>query len=89
MAEIPSEPPLKAFEGKLAIVTGHNMLVTVSGTVALSVVLVREGFIILCLDPNLEWAQDTVEMILAKFSRQKEISVKSDVTVAPDCRLLR
>ncbi|KAJ4379372.1 hypothetical protein N0V86_005417 [Didymella sp. IMI 355093] len=47
--------------------------------------LVEEGCNVLCLDLNLEWAQKTAEMSIARSQKARALPVESDVTKSVDC----
>lgn len=86
MSGIPTEPPSRGLEGKVAIVTGAGCAGDGIGNGrAITIMLTNEGCNVLCLDLNLEWAQKTAEMATSKPGRGKAIALKSDVTKAADC----
>lgn len=86
MAEIPSDPPLRGLQGKVAIVTGAGCAGEGIGNGrAISIMLADEGCNVLCLDLNLDWASKTADLASSKPGRGKAIPLKSDVTKAADC----
>ena len=86
MAEIPSEPPPRGLEGKVAIVTGAGCTGDGIGNGrAISIMLADEGCNVVCLDLNLSWAEKTAEMVASKPHRGKGMPIKADVTNASDC----
>lgn len=86
MLQIPSHPPSRGLEGKVAIVTGAGCEGEGIGNGrAISIMLAEEGCNVLCLDLNLEWAQKTVDMSTARFQKAKALPFKADVTKAADC----
>jgi NAD(P)-dependent dehydrogenase (short-subunit alcohol dehydrogenase family) len=86
MSNIPSHPPSRGLEGKVAIVTGAGCTGDGIGNGrAISIMLAEEGCNVLCLDLNLEWAQKTAEMATARLQKAKAVPLKSDVTKAADC----
>ena len=86
MSQIPSYPPSRGLEGKVAIVTGAGCAGEGIGNGrAISIMLAEEGCNVLCLDLNYEWAQKTAEMSTAGSKRARAIALKSDVTKAADC----
>jgi NAD(P)-dependent dehydrogenase (short-subunit alcohol dehydrogenase family) len=86
MSNIPSHPPSRGLEGKVAIVTGAGCTGDGIGNGrAISIMLAEEGCNVLCLDLNLGWAQKTAEMATARLQKAKAVPLKSDVTKAADC----
>ncbi|KAH6622030.1 hypothetical protein C7974DRAFT_435101 [Boeremia exigua] len=87
MSQIPSHPPSRGLDSKVAIVTGAGCAGEGIGNGrAISIMLVEEGCNVLCLDMNLDWAQKTAEMSMARSQRAKALAFKSDVTKAADCK---
>ncbi|KAH7135290.1 hypothetical protein B0J11DRAFT_157052 [Dendryphion nanum] len=87
MATIPSDPPSRGLNGKVAIVTGAGCAGEGIGNGrAISIILASEGCNVLCLDLNLSWASKTAEIVSSKPGRGKAIALQSDVTKAADCQ---
>ena len=86
MSQIPTHPPSRGLQGKVAIVTGAGCEGEGIGNGrAISIMLAEEGCNVLCLDLNLEWARKTAEMSTARFQKAKALPLKSDVTKSADC----
>jgi NAD(P)-dependent dehydrogenase (short-subunit alcohol dehydrogenase family) len=86
MGDILSTPPSRGLRGRVAIVTGAGCAGDGIGNGrAISIMLADEGCNVLCLDLNLEWAQNTANMANSKASRGKVIALKADVTKTEDC----
>ncbi|KAF2854213.1 NAD(P)-binding protein [Plenodomus tracheiphilus IPT5] len=86
MADIPSEPPSRGLENKVAIVTGAGCHGDGIGNGrAISMMLADEGCHVVCLDLNLEWAQQTADMSASKPHSGKAIACAADVSKAEDC----
>jgi len=86
MSDIPTTPPSRGLNGKVAIVTGAGCAGDGIGNGrAISIILADEGCNVVCLDLNLSWAQKTAEMAMSKPGRGNAIASRSDVTKAEDC----
>jgi NAD(P)-dependent dehydrogenase (short-subunit alcohol dehydrogenase family) len=86
MSHIPSHPPPRGLEGKVAIVTGAGCAGEGIGNGrAISIMLAGEGCNVLCLDLNFEWAQRTAEMATTKSRKGKALPLRCDVTKVADC----
>lgn len=87
MADIPSDPPSRGLEGKVAIVTGAGCAGDGIGNGrAISIMLADSGCNVICLDLNLDWATKTAEMTASKPGRGSAVPLQSDVTKASDCQ---
>ena len=86
MSQIPSYPPSRGLENKVAIVTGAGCAGEGIGNGrAISIMLADEGCNVLCLDLNLDWAQKTADMAGARSRSARALALESDVTKAADC----
>jgi NAD(P)-dependent dehydrogenase (short-subunit alcohol dehydrogenase family) len=86
MGEIPSYPPAKGLQGKVAILTGAGCAGDGIGNGrAIAIMLADEGCDVLCLDLNIEWAQKTADIASSKPGRARVIPLKADVTEVTDC----
>jgi NAD(P)-dependent dehydrogenase (short-subunit alcohol dehydrogenase family) len=84
--EVPSDPPSRSFQGKVAIVTGAGCAGDgVGNGRAISILLADDGCDVICLDRDLSWATKTAEMINAGQGRGTAVAAQGDVTMAGDC----
>lgn len=89
MATISAFPPSRSLAGKVAIVTGAGCAGGGIGNGrAISLLLASDGCNVVCVDLNLEWAMQTVEMIEAQRSNGsgKAVAVQANVTEIASCR---
>lgn len=83
---IPSNPPSRSFQGKVAIVTGAGCAGDGIGNGrAISILLADDGCDVICLDRDLSWATKTVEMVNSGPRRGTAVAAQGDVTSASDC----
>lgn len=83
--EIPSTPPSRSLKGKVAIVTGAGCFGTGIGNGrAISILLASDECSVVCVDLKLEWATQTVDMILAGHGLA--LPFQADVTSAENCQ---
>ncbi|KAH8682085.1 2-(S)-hydroxypropyl-CoM dehydrogenase [Xylariales sp. PMI_506] len=86
MSDIPLDPPSRSLQGRVAIVTGAGCAGEGIGNGrAISILLADDGCDVVCVDMNLEWAEQTAKMVNAKSGRGTAIAMKGDVTAAADC----
>lgn len=86
MADIPTEPPSRGLEGKVAIVTGAGCAGDGIGNGrAIAMMLVREGCNVIGLDMNYEDAMKTASMANVKSGQAEALAYQCDVTKAEDC----
>lgn len=84
--EIPSDPPSRSFQGKVAIVTGAGCAGDGIGNGrAISILLADDGCDVICLDRDLSWAARTAEMVNSGPGRGTAVAAQGDVTSAGDC----
>ncbi|KAJ5118095.1 hypothetical protein N7526_011118 [Penicillium atrosanguineum] len=82
--DIPSTPPSRSLKGKVAIVTGAGCLGTGIGNGrAISIFLASDECSVICVDLNLQWATQTVNMIPG---RGQAFPFQADVTSSEDCQ---
>ncbi|KAJ5140850.1 hypothetical protein N7448_004258 [Penicillium atrosanguineum] len=82
--DIPSTPPSRSLKGKVAIVTGAGCLGTGIGNGrAISILLASDECSVICVDLNLQWATQTVNMIPG---RGQAFPFQADVTSSEDCQ---
>jgi NAD(P)-dependent dehydrogenase (short-subunit alcohol dehydrogenase family) len=84
--DIPSTPPSRSFQGKVAIVTGAGCAGDGIGNGrAISILLADDGCDVICLDRDLSWATRTAEMVNSSPGRGTAVAAQGDVTSASDC----
>ncbi|KAB5529066.1 2-(S)-hydroxypropyl-CoM dehydrogenase [Coniochaeta sp. 2T2.1] len=84
--DIPSTPPSRSFQGKVAIVTGAGCAGDGIGNGrAISILLADDGCDVICLDRDLSWATKTAEMVNSGPGRGTAVAAQGDVTSASDC----
>ncbi|KAK5655055.1 hypothetical protein OQA88_5954 [Cercophora sp. LCS_1] len=86
MSDIPTSPPSRSLEGRVAIVTGAGSAGDGIGNGrAITILLASDGCNVIALDMNLEWATRTAEMANTEAGRDLVIPAKGDVTSSTDC----
>jgi NAD(P)-dependent dehydrogenase (short-subunit alcohol dehydrogenase family) len=85
--DIPLTPPSRSLKDKVAIVTGAGCAGDGIGNGrGISILLADDGCNVICVDRELEWAENTVKIINATPGRGTALALQGDVTSADDCR---
>ncbi|PSN60214.1 NAD(P)-binding protein [Corynespora cassiicola Philippines] len=83
---IPTTPPSRNLQGKVAIITGAGCAGDGIGNGrAIAIMLAAEGCNVICLDLNLQWAEKTADMVASAPNRGRAVAFKADVTLSSDC----
>jgi len=86
-SDISTEPPSRSLAGKVAIVTGAGCAGDGIGNGrAISVLLASDGCNVVCVDRNVDWANNTAKLINSKSGQGRAVVLQADVTSAGDCK---